>query len=178
MRFAFREDRYAHEIWLADGAAWVRVLSSVEGSPLEPWPESPALQSLHQDTHAPDRPTALLVGMAGKSHYSLSAQLDPAAHSVRFDVACRAGGGEIGPLGSRYRCGRAVDFHDQRHAILAPDTPGRADLELDICQQLGAARIECSGDTIGVIAAQPWQSQRQTVRWGYTIVRRERSMNS
>ncbi len=175
VRFAMANDRYAHEVWLADGATWVKVLSSLEGSPNEPWPESPALQSLHMEGDRQGQPTALLVGMAGKSHYSLSASLDAAAKCIRFDVACRAGGSQIGPLGSRYRVWQSVESHDDRHAILASAMPAEASVELEICQQLGSARMEAHGDTIGVVAEKPSESLPHTVRWGYTLVRHDRS---
>jgi hypothetical protein len=175
VRFAFCGDRYAHEVWLADGATWVKVLSSVEGSPSEPWPASPALQSLHLECGQEGHPTALLVGMAGKSHYSLSASLDRVAKCVRFDVACRAGGERIGSLGSRYRVWHGDWNHDQRHATFAPLPSSAACLELEICQHLGSARIESVDDTIAVVAEPSLQSLPQTVRWGYTVVRHDRS---
>jgi hypothetical protein len=36
-----------------------------------------------------DRDVALLVGMAGKSHWSLSVDIDADRGSIRFDAACR-----------------------------------------------------------------------------------------
>ncbi|MBI3836572.1 MAG: hypothetical protein HY288_01385 [Planctomycetia bacterium] len=70
VRFAFRDDRYAHEISLTDGSRWIPILMSVEGSPLDDWPASPPLQSLHLDSRPGNRQLALLVGMAGHSHWS------------------------------------------------------------------------------------------------------------
>lgn len=72
VRFAWRGDRYAHEVSWFDGRDWTDVLSSVEGSPLDAWPASPPLQSLHFESRPGNRELALLVGMAGKSHWSVS----------------------------------------------------------------------------------------------------------
>ena len=77
MQFVFREDRYAHEVWFDDGSAWVCALQSVEDSPAEAWPASPPWQSLHLESRPDQRPLALLVGMAGKNHWSASIDCRP-----------------------------------------------------------------------------------------------------
>jgi hypothetical protein len=64
------------------------LLVSVEGAPDESWPASPALQEGRIET-AGGRDVAMLVGMAGKSHWSVSIEADALQQSLLFDVACR-----------------------------------------------------------------------------------------
>lgn len=104
LRLEFRRtvDRFAHQLWaIADGQSEL-LLTSQEGTADDIWPSSPPLQELHLESRPGGCELALLVGMAGHSHWSLSAELEPAAGSLAFDVACRIRDG-AGPLGSRYQ---------------------------------------------------------------------------
>lgn len=107
LRLEFRRtaDRFAHQVWaIADGRSEL-LLASQEAAADDVWPSSPPLQELHLESRPGGRELALLVGMAGHSHWSLSAELDPAAGSLAFDVACRMRDG-AGPLGSLYQTER------------------------------------------------------------------------
>jgi hypothetical protein len=84
-------DRYRHAIGLTFGEE--TILESVEGAPEEFWPPSPPLQELQLQSCGP-RQVALGVGMAGSSHWSLSALLvasdEPGVVArAEFDLACR-----------------------------------------------------------------------------------------
>jgi len=153
--FRWTDDRYAHEIWLLDGAQWICALASIEGSPQDDWPASPPLQSLAVDTRDDGTAVALLVGMAGSSHWSASVQLDPAVSCVRFDVACRVRASHAGPLGSTYR-----PMADQlpTDAIAIETDPSFTPAQLE--RQDGLMRI--------VVAAAPDDAPR-TIRWGYRL---------
>ena len=72
----------------ASGETWP-VSESIEGTPVDDWPPSPALQSLSFHMLPDGRQAALLVGMAGSSHWSAS--IEPCADEprLRFDIACR-----------------------------------------------------------------------------------------
>lgn len=96
VRFAHRGDRWGHAI-LIDGQM---VLTSAEGTPEEAWPASPPLQELHEQALADGRRAIFGVGMAGRSHWSLSVTAD--GDRLVFEAACRAFG-ERGPLGSGYQ---------------------------------------------------------------------------
>src|SRR5438067_13480407 len=102
LEFARLNDRYAQRISLiaADGAIQP-LLESVEGSPHDDWPSSPPLQSLTIETRG-DHVVALLVGMAGGSHWSASIEAVAGKAELIFDIACRHGA-KRGALGSRYR---------------------------------------------------------------------------
>jgi hypothetical protein len=72
------------------------LLESIEGIPDESWPASPALQEGRIES-ATGRDVAMLVGMAGKSHWSVSIEADALQQSLLFDVACRlkVAGGQL-----------------------------------------------------------------------------------
>lgn len=105
VEFARRGDRYGHVVYRAgqpDHVGWQPVLESIEGTPDDVWPPSPPLQNIHIERRAQGVLVALLVGMAGTSHWSASIELDPRARRLTFDVACRL---QLPPgkLGSTYR---------------------------------------------------------------------------
>jgi len=99
--FAWRGDRFGHAVLALRPGAEPRVLlESLEGAAGDAWPSSPALQSLRIEA-LPQGRAALLVGMAGQSHWSASVEAVPGRAELRFDVACRHGI-PCGWLGSRY----------------------------------------------------------------------------
>jgi hypothetical protein len=91
--FVREADRYRHEVALVerteDGSEQVTpLLASVEGTAADAWPSSPPLQSLSIEQR-PEGNVALLVGMAGRSHWSASIEALSAEGALRFDIACR-----------------------------------------------------------------------------------------
>lgn len=106
LEFLWLGDRFAHTLARRAPAGlddeprplW----ASVEGAPDLAWPPSPALQYLHRESRPGGVEVALLVGQAGKSHWSLSIALDPDPDSVTWEVACRVHD-EPTWLGSSYR---------------------------------------------------------------------------
>jgi hypothetical protein len=98
--FVWSGDRYAHRLEVTDDGQEPSCFESLEGAPGEAWPPSPALQQLSFQPGASGGQCALLVGMAGKSHWSLSVEANES--SLVFDVACRV---QQSPewLGSSYR---------------------------------------------------------------------------
>jgi len=101
--FVRQGDRIGHEIgWRgADGALHV-LCRSLEGAGDEDWPASPPLQELHFERRSEDLSLALLVGMAGSSHWSLVVEAHAAQESLVFDAACRVHGAPQ-QLGSVYQ---------------------------------------------------------------------------
>jgi len=119
LEFRWQTDRYAQLVSLIDAAGAVQpLLESIEGCASDDWPPSPPLQSLTLETRADGRRVALLLGMAGSSHWSASIEAPPGEAQLIFDIACRHGP-NCGPLRSRYRC--LVDPTDrlQIHANLS-----------------------------------------------------------
>lgn len=79
-------DRYAHRIVGIDGdGRTVGLMESIEDGLETAWPSSPALQELNVEG------VAMLIGMAGDGHWSLSVEPLPGggAPGLVFDVACR-----------------------------------------------------------------------------------------
>jgi len=169
VRFAFQGDRFAHFVEVAQGGEWITLLASMEGSPLEDWPPGPPLQSIHLESRPPERQLALLVGMAGKSHWSASVELDPAGW-VSFDVACRLRSAEPVRLGSAYRLLQPVgEKHDTR--IVVADCSGHAILCVETWEPGGPARLQVDGEQIGILPTDMAVDSPRTVRWGYRMTR-------
>jgi hypothetical protein len=154
VRFFWQGDRYAHEVSIRDGDAWLPALLSVEGSPEHDWPASPPFQSLHIEQRDDGRTLALLVGMAGKSHWSASIEIDEPSACVLFDVACRARSASQGWLTSSYRAaeGAASDL-----------------LAIELGQRFGPAELETSPGQSRVVAEIDMDGNPQTVRWDYRL---------
>ena len=109
VEFVWRGDRYAHVISVAHDSGKIEpLLESLEGTPADDWPPSPPLQNLHRETLPNGRPALLLVGAAGRSHWSASIEAVPDEPALAFDVACRHSGA-AGWLGSRYRARAAAE---------------------------------------------------------------------
>lgn len=89
LRFEWQQDRYARQIFVRDGGVERLWLTSREGLDESPWPPSPPLQQVHVETRPGGIVVALAVGMAGRSHWSASFELDPHSSSMACDVACR-----------------------------------------------------------------------------------------
>ena len=86
--FTWHKDRFGHVISLVQGDELTPLFVSIEGGYDPEWPTSPPLQDASVEQRGA-RQMALLVGQAGDSHWSVSADADPGDVSVTFDVACR-----------------------------------------------------------------------------------------
>lgn len=106
--FVRRGDRYAHRIEVRDaaGETWTTAVESREGTDEEPWPPSPPFQQLHVERRKTGD-VVLLVGMAGRSHWSAAVDICPERKTLRFDVAVRVQTA-IERLGSAYDIGDSV----------------------------------------------------------------------
>jgi hypothetical protein len=102
IEFQREADRYAHAIIVLQGDQPIYRATSQEGTSQDLWPASPALQQLSLQRVVGNRQAALLVGMAGKSHYSLSVTADEELQQITFDAACNYKS-EPEFLGSTYR---------------------------------------------------------------------------
>jgi hypothetical protein len=103
IEFAWRNDRYGHVISFVNAAGESAfLLESIEGSDDDGWPSSPPLQSLSIENLPDGRSAALLVGMAGRSHWSASVEPNVDQSGLTIDIACRHSQ-ESKWLGNRYR---------------------------------------------------------------------------
>ncbi len=163
--FFRRADRYAHRLELA--ASSFPLLESVEGAHDAQWPPSPPMQELHLHPSSNAAAVLLGVGMAGSSHWSLSAELqENAAHvvAVKFDVACRT----VGPtpwLGSRYRLrSEGVFSGDLKGSrIRYPKSPVELRIESPNC------RVEFDANELSITPLDDVGEVKRTVRWQYTL---------
>jgi len=151
-------------------ARFVPLLESVEGTAGDDWPASPPLQSMHLEGRPDGKRLALLVGMAGRSHWSLSLELDPTGGKVMCDIACRLHA-EPAALTSTYRIAEAK-------LLLASDSA----LRLSSVDREYELRVEAiAGDSctlrlaglseITIHCASPRAPLPCTARWRYTLQR-------
>jgi hypothetical protein len=106
--FVRRDSRWAHSLEAIHDGELQWALRSIEGNAEQAFPPSPPLQQLHR-TELPDGRTALLlVGMAGRSHWSVSCEVEPGQARILFDVACRAVPASWATLGSAYQFSTVV----------------------------------------------------------------------
>lgn len=87
--FVWHRDRFAHTLALVEGRRSRPLLASLEGRDTDDWPASPPLQHVTMEGRGDGRRVALLVGMAGTSHWSASIEPIGRAPGFLFDVACR-----------------------------------------------------------------------------------------
>ena len=166
LRIAFAPcgDRMVHSIALVerigDADRITPLCSSVEGTANETWPASSPLQSLSIEQRATGD-VALLVGMAGRSHWSASFETFAGLSKLRIEHACRVGG-EPTWLGSGYQLptGELVIEHNHAHEVI---------------QLVGKTRIRWRSEQIEMSdshqlnfpAIQPWHAK--PVRWQYAL---------
>lgn len=124
LNFTRRGDRLSHAILHQDGDGNTHaILQSVEGTSAEDWPASSALQNLSVEELTPGQPVALLVGMAGKSHWSASVERLHEGNGWLWDMACRV---SAFPqfLGSTYQVSKG-SIEGGRFAFSVPGTSQR-----------------------------------------------------
>jgi hypothetical protein len=155
LRFFWRGDRYAHRLELADWPEGDVGLESLEGDAGDAWPPSPALQQLSVQQGDGGQPCALLLGMAGKSHWSMS--VEARASTLWFDVACRLQQ-QPDRLGSSYRVVEQTPFQIGDIPFVLESEPDEGTLVYD--------------DREGRVAILPPQLTKDlptTVRWRYRL---------
>ncbi len=156
LRFARCGDRWEHAVEFREAGRTVWQLNSVEGTADDVWPASPPFQSLEMHSHPDGRTFALLVGMAGASHWSASIETDPIRERIIFDVACRIKT-EPKSLGSSYAVSNPVE-RPRIEAIALESTPSGSQA---VVETIGQQIILCMADLSGPLP--------RTVRWKYAI---------
>ena len=165
VRFIRTGDRYAHVIEHEAESRWVELMRSVEGDHASAWPASPPLQYVEINARSADS-TALLVGMSGKSHWSMSMTLNGAARRIECDVACRLRE-PAGWLGSTYQTPGPMG----RCGAKARGVCGNLLLEVSAVPVEIELRTGGSSENQMLIVPTLNLSQDpQTVRWIYTVM--------
>jgi hypothetical protein len=174
-------DRYAHVVLVESSGEYVPLVQSVEGTAKEEWPPSPPLQEMLVQPHARGGETALLVGMAGGSHWSAGIEL-PNSGPLAIDVACRVGK-KPGPLASglltsEYLLAPEVRLQTDGPApcpcgsLVFPGGAVRVELQSPDAREIAVAPATRAGapamSLIVRAAPGPWP---RTIRWRYTFHR-------
>lgn len=161
VHFRREADRYRHDVMVEapDGPqVW---LSSVEGAANEAWPPSPPWQDLHLEDRPGGKRVALLVGRAGRAHWSLSVEADVARETLLFDVACRSLV-KAEQLGSAYRLSVGCRLEAQRVLFMRHELR-LLEGEMQF-NRLGHESVSISPNTDAGEAGKV-----QTFRWRYQI---------
>lgn len=158
IEFRRTTDRYAHQIFIVRGGQRRLLLESVEGGGDDPWPPSPPLQELHIERQADGRQVALLVGRAGRSHWSLS--VEPFENRLVFDAACRLST-EAAWLGSSYRAATGAGIVDNVAKV--------AGGLLRILSAAGDATMIAEDGVVRIHAVRQAAAGPRTVRWRYAV---------
>jgi hypothetical protein len=159
--FERHADRYSHQIicTAADGSQIV--WASQEGTPDDTWPASPPLQSLHVETRSDGSQTIMLVGMAGRSHWSMSVEADEQHDRILFDVACRISDPPHW-LGSIYRCLSQPAVPLSNHLLFTAGHGNQPENNLPL-------QLDPSTNTLRIPASVTLEKFPQTIRWSYSI---------
>jgi hypothetical protein len=172
--FDRNQDRWRHRIFLMlpEGSAAATTLllfESLEGTSEEDWPASPPLQFVSIETRPTKPPVALLMGMAGGSHWSASIEQHPAEQMLRFDIACRAGG-EPKQLGSRYRIASRVSVVQASDELVEFTAAGQTfQMTGEPAKDSPLPALQQIDQELRVHFGQPTSAQAQTYRWIYRL---------
>lgn len=162
VEFWRESDRFRHQIAMSTPDGLRPWLASVEGVADNPWPPSPPFQELHLEQRPGDKQVALLVGRAGRAHWSLSVEADDSRETLLFDVACRSRC-TAEQLHSSYR------FVDDRRPDVEPVSLSCYELCL-LEGELHFDRDAGAGVSIGPQRG-AYDATVQTFRWRYQIGR-------
>ncbi|MFM8251909.1 MAG: hypothetical protein ACKOBW_09975 [Planctomycetota bacterium] len=162
-------DRIGHRLELQANSQPARVIAeSWEGATDDAWPVSPPLQQLHLEDRGGGQRVALLVGMAGRGHWSLVVEPTADRRGFLFDAACRLSAAPT-QIGSAYR------WH-------VPAADCAVELQVESPEAL---RIRSSSESPAAQSSTPmtlddshvtlhWQpplpSLPATVRWRYQVI--------
>jgi hypothetical protein len=155
-------DRLAHAFFILNSAADnepLGVCTSIEGNECEAWPASPPLQSMSIEQHTTG-PVALLVGMAGRSHWSASFAAITDKKKLVVEIACRVGGEPV-RLGSSYFFGGNGSLLTQVNATQLLCELGEHKLEIT------TSLLKLADAEVCITPPSPWNVK--PVQWKYEI---------
>ncbi len=182
LELTWQTDRYRQRLWrLPPGAQQIAphpssplgqvLVNSVEGSAEQPWPPSPPLQQAHCESRPGGQQVALLVGLAGRSHWSLAITLDPQSDCVTWEAACRLQE-EPEWLGSTYQIAPEAELV-VGGAEGTPSCPGSPSPRLSVQGFPSPARVvtpEATDRRLQLAPAGTAGPLPRTVCWSYRIV--------
>ncbi|MHB8972938.1 MAG: hypothetical protein ACYC3X_08485 [Pirellulaceae bacterium] len=161
--------RIAHRVALVLGSELHWLLASVEGDERQAFPPSPPLQQLAFTELGGGRRAALLIGMAGRNHWSLSAEAGADERLIRWEVACRAPQADCPALGSVYQMlGSWQLSADADSAVVAVDRYRCCLRPLPCPGSDRAALLSVQRDRLAVFP--PALADVSTHRWQYELL--------
>lgn len=162
VQFDLPADRWRQSIVVQSAGDTWPLLQSVEGTSADRWPTSPALQSLHFETQAAGKDVALLVGQAGRSHWSASiATTGP--NELEFDHACR-----VQELPEFLGCTYALAEGWQISPFASGCLLRQGEVTVRVIP-LHTATVLCDEKLLKLTAAVDWAGRILTVRWGWRL---------
>ena len=167
LEFFWDIDRFRHRIANESDSL---ELTSVDGDGSQPWPLSPPFQDLSLEVQA-GKEIAMLVGMAGKSHWSMA--VTPLEKEVgwEFDAACRVKENAEW-LGSSYDFEHGFAFdHEDDAAVLCEWGNDLMRIESDASISLSAELGDGASKSLQIDALVSCDHQiPKTFRWKYKIL--------
>lgn len=163
LRVAFvkQGDRYAQLIYIVGAANRAALFcKSQEGIASDVWPPSAPLQSLSIE-HRATSSVALLVGMAGRSHWSASVEAIPGQCRLLFDIACRVGS-DSPQLGSSYLWPATLAATQEANTLTIAVSPEQR-LRFT-CGEGSQFALEAAGCRVT-----QFDSTKKPVRWQYAL---------
>ena len=166
---AWVDDRFVQYIdWVA-GAQSFRLMESVEGTADDAWPPSPALQQLSVENRSQKRQVALMVGMVGQSHWSVSIENEPQERKLIFDVACRIAE-PSSDLGTQYRTTSPITLLSEDHGVEVAVAGRSCQVILESTGRGESDLIQYKKDIIQIVATQKLSQFPDTLRWKYSLL--------
>lgn len=167
----FVADRWRHAVSLLQGDCWIPVLESVEGSPEDRFPSSPAFQELLLEEKPNQGQEVQLFGQAGKNLYAAAIMLNASTSLIEFDVSVRMRGGEPPQqMVSTYRLGDGFSLENsalpESVVILQPE----AEKFLLSCEATETFSCDIAISTGGELQVGCLQVSRESgtgLRWRY-----------
>ena len=162
------DDRFVQYIdWVA-GAQSFRLMESVEGTSDDPWPPSPALQQLSVENRSQQRQVALMVGMAGQNHWSVSIENEPQERKLTFDVACRIAEASS-KLGTQYRASSAITLLAEDHGVEVAVAGRCCQVMLESTGRGESDVIRHRNGIVRIIPTEKLSEFPNTIRWKYSL---------
>ncbi len=172
VRYFKLRDRLTHSIGVVVGDTFIPVLEAIEGSADDPWPPSPPMQQMVEESFTPDASPVLLgVGLSGNGHWS-SAIESKECLCLKFDIACKNSKPST-EFGSTYRVLGKIQSTMESNSVgivLATTTLMANNVVTRIDFLVTIGRMDFS-DGEGYIKVSPMSNSNsmQTHRWCYEV---------
>ena len=174
VRYSKLRDRLTHTIGIVVGDAYVPILEAIEGSAEAPWPPSPPMQQMVEESFTPDASPVLLgVGLSGNGHWSSAIETTQSC-GLKFDIACKNSKNAT-DFGSQYRVLGDIQPSSRPNSIeivlAATDRiANNENTRIEFAVTIGRMDFSCSEGHIKVSPMSDPNSL-QTHRWCYEVSR-------